>query len=79
MNQTNMGRAMTQAILRNRPDEISHFAPTKEWAKKARCVILPVPDDREKGGQHVLKQNDHVNLTGMTTIDKGSVNEPLAD
>ncbi|OQV00956.1 hypothetical protein CLAIMM_06385 [Cladophialophora immunda] len=41
--QTSMGRAVTQAMLRGGPDEISPAASTKQWASQARYIILPVP------------------------------------
>jgi hypothetical protein len=81
MNQTNMGRAMTQAILSNQPDEISYDARTTEWARRARYIILPVPDVGEKGPRdgrsHV--QSEDAGMARVATLDEQAISESLRE
>jgi hypothetical protein len=42
MNQTSMGRAVTQSMLRGTPNEISVHASTKDWSREARTIMLQV-------------------------------------
>ena len=81
MNQTNMGRAMTQVILSKKPDEISYDVRTKDWAKRARYIILPVPDVGEKGPRDDLShtQNEYPIVARVATQDRQAVSESLRE
>ncbi|EXJ73696.1 uncharacterized protein A1O5_03458 [Cladophialophora psammophila CBS 110553] len=63
-NQTSMGRAVTQTMLHGGPDEISAFASTKQWAKQARYIVLPVPPS--PGGRREKHNTSSISITSSS-------------